>query len=188
MRFWLMALVTGLLSSVSLCATTIDYQVTGLGVDSSGDTVDTLTYTVTGLTLTPLQELDLFFSPTVYISLADPIVGSAYSVYLEQPNNPPGASGDFGLTPISSSMSVTGPFSINVTLQDLAGPGPENYTVSQFDQNGNFVGIIATGIALPVTGVTTPEPKDLTFAGLAFVFLYLLMQAKRFGFGEQKPK
>ncbi len=187
MRFSLLILMAGLLTTVNLCGTTIDFQVTPLGTDSSGDAVDRLTYTVTGLTLTPLQELDFFFSPALYLSLSDPVVDSAYSVFLAQPNNPAGASGDFGLTPISSTKSVTGPFSIDVTLKDLEGPGPEAYSVSQFDQSGNFVGIISSGIALPVTGVMTPEPKDLTLTGLAVVLL-CLFKAARPGFGEQRPK
>jgi hypothetical protein len=130
--------------------------------------------------------LDLFFSPAVYSSISNPVASSAVWTEMAQPNNPPGSVGYLGIDANNDNTVATGPFRINVTLAAGEVAGPQQYSVSQFDQNGNFIGIIASesGITTPVPAAAmAPEPAGFALTGLALALLAVGC-ARRYRFGN----
>jgi|SRR5947209_10615533 len=179
MRFCLLFCMAGLFTAANVLGTTIQFEVTPLGTNSSGATVDQITYLVSGLTLQSTQELDFFFDPKIYSNLANPVAPSGFTTLVLQPNNPVGTSGDFGVFPASDNTPASGPFSIDVTLIGHAVPGPQPFSVTQFDQNGNVIGIIATGTTSPVSVAGVPEPASIALIGASVALLGLRRLRRR---------
>lgn len=179
-KCFLLVCATALFFAARLQATSIAFSITSLGTDVSGNAVDQLTYTVSGLTLQSSQELDLMYDPTVYRMLSNPVIGPAFTALLFQPDNPTGTSGDFGIVANADNTPLTGPFSVDVTLVGSAVLGPQPFTISQFDLSGNFIGIISAGSALPVSAPTNmPEPAAGASTALALLLGVLGRNALR---------
>src|SRR5579864_157626 len=88
--FWLPVLA-GLLAG-GLNAATITFEVTPLGGNNYH-----YTYGISGIVFQPNQGVDIRFDPTLFPanSLTNATVGSGFTLFLLQPNNPPGTSGDY---------------------------------------------------------------------------------------------
>ncbi len=154
-------LVTGILP-----AATIQFDVTGLGSNSFR-----YNYFVSGTTFQANQELDIRFDPARYSNLSNPVAGSGFKASVFQPNNPPGVFGDYSALALTNNPSLAGPFSVDFSFSGPGQPGSQPYSINQFDQGGNFVSTIETGVTsprVPTTGV--PEPASVTLCGIS-VFL-----------------
>ena len=171
MRICSLLVLGCLVTALDVNATTISFEITNLGLNSSGEMVYQYTYTVSGLTLqnnqNGFQELDLLFDPTVFNTLSNPAAPSSLQTFLAQPNNPPGSPGDFGLIPVSDNTVVTGPFSVDFTLLDSAVAGSQPFTVTQFNRNGVAVEVLERGTT--VSPVITPEPVVLSLTGIGLL-------------------
>jgi hypothetical protein len=142
---------------------TINYE---LGAVGNG--VDRYTYVVSNLTLAANEEIDLEFDATEFSVLSNPVAGSKFSVLLFQPNNPLGAPGDLSIAAISDGTVVTGPVSVDFTFTGVGNPGPQTFEINQYDANGNFVGLMASGsTSLLVTGVPEPSTSSLVLLAIA---------------------
>lgn len=181
--FW-MWMLGCLVTTASINATTISYEISPVGLDSTGDMVYMYTYNVSGLTLQSSQELDIYFDPTIFDILSDPVAGSEFQTVLVQPNNPPGAPGDFGLIPNSDNTVVTGPFSVDFTMNGSAVAGSQPYTITQYLPSGVAIGVIASGTTVPSEAVVTPEPAPIVFTGTALL-LGLVLGATRTGIARR---
>jgi hypothetical protein len=156
-------------TTASTNAATISYDISQVGLDVSGNMVYNYTYTVSGITLQSTQELDLFFDPAVFNTLSDPVAASAFQTILIQPNNPPGAPGDFGLIPNADNTVLDGPFSIDFTLTGPVIPGSQSYTITQYLSNGVSIGVVASGTTIPIAVTAVPEPSLTTFMGMGLL-------------------
>lgn len=145
-------------------AATIQFQTANLGGNSFS-----YAYTLSGFSLQANQALDIQFSPALYGTLSNQVVGSAFTPVLLQPNNPPGAPGDFIALATANNPSLAGPFGVNFIYKGLGTPGSQTYFVEQFDQNGNFVSTLATGSTTPFGTTTVPEPGSFWLGGLALL-------------------
>jgi|SRR5581483_636167 len=173
------SLVVGcIVTAAAINAATISYRINPVGLDSTGDMVYMYTYNVSELTLQSNQELDIYFDPSIFDTLSDPVAGSEFQTVLAQPNNPPGAPGDFGIIPNSDNTVVTGPFSVEFTLNGSAPAGSQPYTITQFLPSGVAIGVIASGTTVPAGGVPTPEPDPIVFTGTALLFGLVLGAAR----------
>ncbi len=179
MKIRYLLLLGWIVTAASMRATTISYEVSQVGLDKSGDMLYNYTYNVSGLTLQSTQGLDLYFDPTIFATLSDPVAGPAFQTVLAQPNNPPGTPGDFGLMPYADNTVVTGPFSVDFTLVGSATPGSQDYTITQYLPGGIAVGVIASGTTVPANVVATPEPSSMFFTGLALLSGTILGAATR---------
>ncbi len=166
---WLLALGC-IVTAANMTGTTISYGISPVGLDSAGNMVYKYTYNVSGLTLQSTQELDLYFNSAIFDTLSDPVASSAFQTVLAQPNNPPGAPGDFGLIPNSDDTVVTGPFSIDFILHGSATPGSQPYTITQYLPNGVAIGVIGSGTTVPANAVSTPEAASIVLTGIALLF------------------
>lgn len=172
MRISRLLLLTCVATGIHMNATTIGFATTDLGLNSSGQTVYEYTYTVSGLILQANQELDFYYSPTVYNALSNPVAPSSLQPLVLQPNNPPGTSGDFSLFSSADNTVVTGPLSIDFTLLGSASPSPQPYDILQYPANGKQPFVIASGETTP-TAVTTPEPAAAALTAVSLLLGFL---------------
>src|SRR5512140_131833 len=97
--------------AAGLSAATMKFEVTPLGTlvlggatpGGPGATVEMqrCTYFLSGITLLADQEVNIRFDPAVYGALSNPHAGPGFDVLLFQPNQPPGAFGDFSALSMS---------------------------------------------------------------------------------------
>jgi hypothetical protein len=161
----------------SLSAMTIKFSTAAVGTTGGGETIFRFSYDLSGVSLLLNQELDVRFDPAVYSSLLNPVAPAAlFDLLVLQPNNPPGAFGDYSLLALVNNPSTAGPFSVDATL--VAGqalPSSQPFFINQIDSNGGFVSLIYNGLATnPV-----PEPGTLLMAGAGFIGVLLLRAAQK---------
>src|ERR1700730_12481356 len=106
-----LVILTGLLS-VNLSAATIDFSVSTVGVNPSGETLYRYLYSLAGVSLLNNQEVDIRFGPVLYGTLSNGVAPAGFNLQLLQPNNPPGASGDYSVLALLNNPPVSGVFSV----------------------------------------------------------------------------
>jgi hypothetical protein len=158
----LSALLAGGLSASPI----IQYQITTNGATA------TYQYFVSGFDFLVNQELDIQFgqlgSSNIFGLLSNGKAPAGFDVMLFQPNNPPQAPGDYSALAVVDHPSLSGPFSVDVTLTGTGVLGSQFFTISQFDSNGMFVSVLASGSTEP-QGSDAPEPASFWPCGMAFV-------------------
>ena len=160
------------LSGNSLIAGTIGFQVTNLGENSYR-----YTYVVSDFTFALDQELDIRFDPTLYGTLSNGAAGSDFAVLLLQPNNPPGAFGDFSALALAQNPSLAVVFSVDFTFLASGKPGAQPFLVNQFDASGNFVSTLTSGST--TLQETAPEPACLLLTGAGLLMTAMLRSIRR---------
>jgi hypothetical protein len=157
---------------LSYCAVgaTVDVQVDNLGSGSYR-----YSYQLSGFAFQLNQELDFDFDPTLYSMLTNDVVGTGFDGIVFQPNNPPGAPGEFGISANMNNPSLAGPFSIDFKFLGSGVPsGQQPFSLNQFNADGSFVGTIETGTTTPVTGTTAvPEPATASLVVLGVLVVLL---------------
>ena len=167
----------------SLPAVTIQSQVSV--VTPGVNPVYNVTYTVSGFDFrdnsTVLDELDIEFPANTFAQLTSGVAPASFDLLLFQPNNPPGAAGDYSAAANTDHASLAGTFSVNFTLSiPAASFNPATlmqlYFINEFDNNpqsstfGNLRDSIS-GTTVPVVSVgAAPEPSSLALifaAGLS---------------------
>jgi hypothetical protein len=167
-----------LMAAANLGAVTVSSQATSLGLD-----LYQIDYVVSGIQFQMNQELDIRFDPALFDSLSNGSAGPGFDVLLLQPDNPPGAFGDYSAMALVNSPSLSSMFRVVVRYHGAGSPGPQPFAINQFDANGRFVSVVDRGTTQsPLT--FAPEPRSLffTFAGLLFCFV-LRHAARRQGIG-----
>ena len=155
------------LLAVGLSASPIvQYQVT-----TNGNT-GTYQYFVSGFDFLVNQALDIQFGQigpnNLFGQLSNGKAPAGFDLILFQPNNPPQAPGDYSALALVSHPSLSGTFSVDFTLSGTGVPGSQLFTISQFDSNGNFVSLLASG-STQLAGSAVPEPPSFLPCGVALV-------------------
>ena len=130
------------------------------------------TYFISGLTLLANQELDFRFDPDLYGSLTNGVAGPGFDVLLLQPDNPPGAFGDFSVLALVDHSPLF-LLSVDFTFIGAGTPGAQPFFINEYDQSGKFVGTIESGF----TVAAIPEPGSLALGGTGLLvggFLWAL--------------
>jgi hypothetical protein len=169
-----LALWIGLVAA-NLPAGTVSYDFSTLPYAApqdapAGSSMLQVTYLLSNFTFEANQELDIEFDPTLYSTMSNGQAPSGFAVTLFQPDNPPGAPGDFSALALTNGPSVSGSFSVDVVYFGSGQPGPQSYTVNQFDNQGNFVATVDsgyTGLADNTAGV--PEPGSFWLGGMGLM-------------------
>lgn len=155
MRAVWLTVVAGCLA-VQLSGATIGFQVTPLG---SG--MFRYTYSLNSFTFAANEGFDIRFASAQYSSLTNPVAPSGWSAQVLQPNNPPGAAGDYLAVAQVNNATTAGPFSVDFTF--LAAPPPGSQPFSVFQASGT-----TTGTTIPAnnqSGVPEPSTLSLVLAG-----------------------
>jgi hypothetical protein len=153
-----------------LAAGTVGYQVSGLGGNAYR-----YEFFPSNLNLLIDQELDIQFDPTFFGSLFNGVADSDFRLLLLQPNNPPGAVGDYTALALVDNPSLAGPFSVDVRWFGSGVPGGLPYLLHQFDASGQNLGTIGSGSLV----VETPEPASWLLGGIGLVIGGFLGKGRR---------
>jgi hypothetical protein len=174
-------LVLSALLAISLSASIIQFEVTTSGGTNGTANGATGTYQffVSGFvfranqpcTNNPALEcseaLDIQFDPTMFGQLSNGVAPAGFDLLLFQPNNPPQAPGDYSALALVDQPSVAGQFSVDFTFIGPGTPGSQAFSIDQFDSNGGFQGVVATGETAPLaSGAPEPSSVSLIAAGL----------------------
>jgi hypothetical protein len=149
----------------SASAGIISYEVNQLGSTLSGTTAYRISYTLQDLSFMVNQELDIRFDPAIYLTLSNPVVPAGFDVLVIQPNNPPGAYGDFSAMALFDRPAVSGVFSVDVI--STGRPGSQPFQINQLTVDGRLQLKLDSGATLDAAAV--PEPVTLSLVGLALV-------------------
>ena len=140
-------------------------------VTTHGNT-GTYQYFVSGIDFLANQELDIQFgqlgSSNLFGQLSNGKAPAGFDLMLFQPNSPPQAPGDYSPLALVDHPSLSGTFSVDFTLTGTGVPGPQFFTISQFDSNGMFVSLLASG-STQLSGSAAPEPASFLPCGMALV-------------------
>ena len=144
----------------------VQYQVTTNG------TVGTYHYFVGGFDFLVNEALDIQFgqlgSNNLFGQLSNGVAPAGFDLKLFQPNNPPQAPGDYSALAMVDHPSLTGTFSVDFTLTGTGMPGSQVFSISQFDSNGKFVNLVASG-STQLVGSGVPEPAGFLPCGVALI-------------------
>ena len=167
-----LALWVGCLAA-NLSAGTVNYDFTVLPFAPpanapAGSSMLQVNYLLSNFTFLANQELDIQFDPSLFGTLSNATAPSGFTVDLFQPNNPPGAEGDFSALNISGG-TVTGTFSVDAVYLGSGAPPSQAYTISQFDSQGNFVSQVSSGFTVPTGDTSVPEPASFWLSSLGFM-------------------
>ena len=133
-----------------------------------GSSMLQVTYLLSNFTFEANQELDIQFDPTLFGNLSNPTGPAGFILEVFQPNNPPDAPGDFSAFNTTGG-TVTGSFSIDAVYLGSGDPGPQAYSINQFDSQGNFVAEVASGNTTPSSNTTVPEPGSFWLGGIGLM-------------------
>jgi PEP-CTERM motif len=171
---------------VPLCASFLAANINAGTIDqqTSNATSSSLEYTfdVSGFNFLGGEALDIQFDPAVYLALLDATAPAGYTVVTLDPNNPPGAPGDFIVEGLMGTQSLTGSnaLAVTLTLSGNGAPGPLPYFVYSLDDSGNFGDVVGSGTTTMVNlALATPEPYSLSLAGLGILAAGFLRTVKR---------
>lgn len=137
------------------------------------------TYTVSGITFQQNQDFDIQFPAALYTGLTNAMVGAGFDSIVLQPNNPPGAGGDFIALALVNNPSLAGPFSIDFTYLGAGAPGAQDFTIDQYDANGNFIRTDSSGVTSLAGGSAVPEPSAFFLSIIGLVAGGVCLAARR---------
>jgi len=162
------------LFAASLHAGTVSYDLSVLPyappADApAGSTMVQFTYYLSNFTFQANQELDIEFDPTLYGTMSNGQAPDGFALNLFQPDNPPGATGDFSALATVDMPTVAGAFTADVVFFGPGQPGPQPFSVNQFDDQGNFVTTITSGFATPAENTAVPEPGSSWLSGVGLI-------------------
>ena len=146
-----------------------DFSVTPIAPPSdapAGSSVLQVTYLLSNFTFLANQELDIQFDPTMYGEFVSGQTPAGFSLNLFDANNPPGAPGDFSALATVDNPSLTGTFSADVVYYGTGTPGPQSFSINQYDAQGNFVDTVSTGSTTPSSNTSVPEPGGFWLGGI----------------------
>jgi hypothetical protein len=191
-------LIAAGLWGVPLIAGTIDFQISQVSSVASGSSaaVYTFTYTLDGFDFEfngkVVNEVDIEFDPKNYGALSNAHAGPDFDLLLLQPNNPPGATGDYSAEARADHPSLAGTFSLDFTW---TGPGSpldpgvalsQTFHINTYNNNptdASFGDLISstTGTTTPLAASAVPEPATAfsAVAGLIFCGATLAVKGRR---------
>jgi hypothetical protein len=116
-------------------------------------------YLLSGVSLLQNQELDIAFDPALYGQISDGVSPAGYDLLLFQPNEPPGASGDYSLLALTNNPTTVGTFSVDFTYLGTGAPPAQQFFI--YDDNTDPLQLLASGVATEVASDPVPEPSSL---------------------------
>ena len=175
MRVAFLFLLCVCLAASNLSAGTVEYLVTALGPHDYH-----YVYLLTGLTFLQNQELDIRFDPTVFGTLSNASAGSGFFLIpCCQPNNPPGAFGDYAIQALTNVTSPSGTFSVDVSVPSSTYPGAQPFFINQLDADGNYLFNVRAGFTELDPPDPAPEPGNRSIIGMGLLAGVVWWAARR---------
>ena len=173
MRLTLFSFVLLSFAASELNADIIDANVIATGAESVH-----FSFTLNGFDLLQNEIIDIQFDPAVYASLEDAIVPANFKAVTLQPNNPPGAPGDFLVEALASNPAwAQGAVGIDATLigQRTIGTLSLSFSIDQFNDQGAFEKVVMSGtVNLDPKLELVPEPAGVARPALALLIILIL--------------
>jgi hypothetical protein len=169
-----LVLSAGMIVANLSAAAIVQFQVADLGGN-----LHRYNYSVSGYAFQQNQELAISFDPVLYGTLSNAVGGSGFSLLLLQPNNPPGASGDYSALALANNPSLAGPFRVDFIFKGSGIPAAQPFSINQYDQSGNFLSTISSGVTTPLASTGIPEPGSLSLGSLALLMGGVLWIVRR---------
>jgi hypothetical protein len=163
----LMQVLVGAAIIAANAAAGIICEVSTIGTTGSGETLYRYNYVISDLTLQRNMEIEFRFDPAVYDKLSNPVAPADFQTFVLQPDNPPGVFGSYNVFSLIDNPPLSGPFTVDFTLDASAVPGSQTFFINLFDDNGNFLRTVDTGRTTSASVI--PEPA--TFALLSTALL-----------------
>jgi hypothetical protein len=170
--------ITGILAS-NLLSAVITFDVSVVGTTGSGETLYRYNYSVQGLTVPQNTEIDIRFDPALYGMLLNGVAPAGFDLLLLQPNNPPGAFGDYSALALVNNPSLAGPFSVDFTFIGPGTPGAQPFFINLIDPISGAITPIDQGFTTPAGGAVVPEPGTMVFGSAALLMTVLTRAAAR---------
>ena len=159
-----LTLLAGIVVANLSAAAIVQFQVTDLGGN-----LHRYNYAVSGFAFQQNQELAILFAPALYGTLSNGVAGSGFGLLLLQPNNPPGASGDYSALALVNNPSLAGPFRVDFIFKGSGTPGAQPYFINQYDANGNLISVVSSGTTTPLGSPGVPEPGTFLLGSAALL-------------------
>ena len=157
-------------------AGTIRYQVTDVD-DGAFPRLQRYTYYGNGINVLANQEVDIVFPAELYGGISHGVSGTGFNLMLFQPNNPLGAPGHFTALARFDIGADEGTWSVDFWFIGAGQPGPQAFSINQFDAKGNFIRTLESGFTSGDQGV--PEPGTFVLVGLLVVGCGVWRAARR---------
>jgi hypothetical protein len=159
-RFCISLPVCALIFVATSGAGTVQYELST--PSPSNPSVQQYTYLVSGFTLAAYEELEIVFPVALFGTLSNDVPVADFDVWVDQPNSPQGADGEYNAEALIANPPLTGPFSVDFTYIGAGTPGAQQYFLEQLDANGNLLGLVGSGSTV---ANQAPEPGNLALAG-----------------------
>jgi hypothetical protein len=134
-------------------------------------------YFVGGFNFSASEGFTIWFPQSLAAQLESPVPpNSEWDVLVLQPDPAIPARGAFDTLALVGNASVAQPFVVDFV--SLTVPlGPQEFDLNLFDDQGNFVRVIESGITVPRQTATVPEPSPSWLLLLAGLGLTLMKRA-----------
>jgi hypothetical protein len=136
-------------------------------------------YFLDALTVQQDMEVDIRFTPALYGVLSNPVAPAEFDLLLLQPNNPPGAFGDYSLLALVDNPPLSGPFSVDFTFKGPGLPGAQPFFINLIDPVSGDVTRLDSGSTIPSGGTAVPEPGTFLWGGAGLLTAVLTRARKR---------
>jgi hypothetical protein len=163
MRSFVLTPLSILLITSSLSAGTIRF-----GVSNINGNMFRYRYQLDGIVLQQDQGIDIRFDLALYQTLSNGFAPTGFSLLLLQPNNPPGAFGDFAAIVLGANPALAGIFGVDFQYIGSGQPAEQPYFINQFDSTGNFISTLQAGLTQSDPSLV-PEPSGLVLVGLGLL-------------------
>ena len=163
----------GIASSVGSAAT-VNFDITSLGGNEYR-----YSYSFTGFTLAENEEIDIRFNPALFGTLSNGVAPPDFDLLVLQPNNPPGAFGDYSLLALVDDPSMDGSFTIDVVYLGAGTPGAQPYSINQYDATGALTSTTPGGVTVNASAIPEPATSALVGGALLAVCLIRIRRSRR---------
>lgn len=160
--------------AIPVAAAEIQYSVTDLPDSVPGQDLWRYDYTLVGFTFLANQGFSIAFTPTLYLSLVTPPPGvpPAWDLLVLQPDAGIPSNGLYDALALSDNPPIGPLFAIEFVFAGPGIPGPQPYTLNQFDASGQLIGSLGSGQTIGPPGVSQiPEPASAALLVLGAAIL-----------------
>jgi hypothetical protein len=172
-------LLLALSAASRLAGSTIYYEAIDLPDQVVGEDRWRYNYLVAGIAFEADQGFTIFFDINLFrdLDISSHAVHDDWDVLVFQPDANLPADGVYDALALVSGASLQNPFSVDFVFLGSGRPGSQPFDITQFDSQGNFVGVLESGFT---TAIPEPGPLSLTLLGLsAFVAGRFLKRRQR---------
>jgi hypothetical protein len=146
--FIVVLLLAGSMGAILNANPVLLYDVTSAGSEYQYN------HLLSGVSLLQDQELDIAFAPALYGQVSNGASPAGYDLLLFQPNDPPGAAGEYSLLALTNNPTTVGTFSVDFTYLGPGAPPAQQFFI--YNDSTDTLQLPASGVASD----SAPEPSS----------------------------